>query len=79
MKRFWLLVALLLALSAPQLAAAEQRFIVRTNLGLPPLQQLCLFHLCSVVRCFERSSRKETLCNEKVIALLLIQGSDLGD
>ncbi len=50
MKRFWLLVALLLALSASEPAAAEQRFIVRTNLGLFSLQQFCLLNLCSVVR-----------------------------
>jgi subtilisin family serine protease len=50
MKRFWLLVALLLVLSASEPAAAEQRFIVRTNLGLSSLQQFCLLNLCSVVR-----------------------------
>jgi subtilisin family serine protease len=50
MKRFWLLAALLLALSTSGPAAAEQRFIVRSTLGLPSLQQFCLLNTCSVVR-----------------------------
>ncbi len=50
MKRFWLLATVLLALSTSETAAAEQRFIVRSTLGLPSLQQFCLLHSCSVVR-----------------------------
>ncbi len=50
MKRVWLLATVLLALSTSETAAAEQRFIVRSTLGLPSLQQFCLLHSCSVVR-----------------------------
>jgi subtilisin family serine protease len=44
----WLPVALLF-LWFVQPAAAEQRFIVRTSLGLSGLQQICLLHQCHVV------------------------------
>jgi subtilisin family serine protease len=50
MKRyFWLLSALLLFCS-PKPCQAEQRFIVRTTLGLPGLQATCLLNSCTVVR-----------------------------
>jgi subtilisin family serine protease len=67
MKRFCLLVALLLALSIPGPAVAEQRFIVRTSLGLSSLQQFCLLNLCSVVRGLDGSLNK----------LFLVTTSDL--
>jgi subtilisin family serine protease len=50
MKRYsWLLFGLFLLLT-PKPAAAERRFVVRTNLGLSGLEQVCLLHTCSVVR-----------------------------
>jgi len=50
MKRhLWLLLGLLVLLNAKP-AAAERRFVVRTNLGLSGLQQVCMLHSCSVVR-----------------------------
>lgn len=48
-KRFLLFLFLLLALGARS-ATAEQRFIVRSTLGLSGLQQLCLLQSCTVVR-----------------------------
>lgn len=50
MKRLYVFCALLLTLVTPRPSVAEQRFIVRTNLGLSSLQQVCLLHSCSVVR-----------------------------
>lgn len=48
----WLLVGLFVLLTA-QPAAAERRFVVRTNLGLSGLQQVCLLHSCTVVRAID--------------------------
>jgi subtilisin family serine protease len=48
-RRLWLLLALLFVFSAKP-AAAEQRYVVRTTLGLSGLQNVCLLHLCNVVR-----------------------------
>jgi subtilisin family serine protease len=45
----WLLLILLFFLTAKP-AAAEQRFLVRTTLGLSGLQQVCLVHTCNVAR-----------------------------
>jgi subtilisin family serine protease len=67
MKRFRLLAVLLLALLTSGPAAAEQRFIVRTNLGLSSLQQFCLLNLCAVVRGLDGSLNQ----------LLLVTTSDL--
>jgi subtilisin family serine protease len=50
MKRhLWILLTLFL-LAGARPAAAEQRYIVRTNLGLPLLQGVCLVHGCNVVQ-----------------------------
>jgi hypothetical protein len=45
----WLAVAFLFLLSA-QPAAPQNRFIVRTTLGLSGLQDICLFQSCTVVQ-----------------------------
>jgi subtilisin family serine protease len=50
MKRYLWLPFVLLFLSSTQPAGAEQRFIVRTTLGLPLLQQVCPLQSCNVVR-----------------------------
>ena len=42
--------ALILALFTPRLTVADQRFIVRTNLSIFALQQICVLNSCSVVR-----------------------------
>jgi subtilisin family serine protease len=48
-RHLWLLLAFFFFATA-QSSVAEQRFIVRSNLGLPGLQSLCLIHTCTVVR-----------------------------
>src|SRR5215469_288929 len=47
-RQTWLFVGLFLVLSAAP-SRAENRIIVRTTLGLPGLQRLCLFDACSVI------------------------------
>jgi len=65
-RHLWLSVALLF-FSITQPAAAEQRFLVRTTLGLPGLQLTCLLHSCTVV---------ESL-NDSLNQLYLVTTSDL--
>jgi subtilisin family serine protease len=48
-RRLFLLLAVLFFFN-PNQAAAERRFIVRTNLGISGLQQICLLHICSVTQ-----------------------------
>jgi subtilisin family serine protease len=48
-RRLWLLLMLLFVFSAKP-AAAEQRYVVRTTLGLSGLQNVCLLHMCNVLR-----------------------------
>ena len=47
--KLWALLSLF-CLFPSRSAYAEQRFIVRTSLGLSTLQQTCLLHSCTVVR-----------------------------
>ena len=49
MKRLWIPFAFVLLGISPR-AFAEQRFIVRTTLGLSGLRQVCLLNACDVVR-----------------------------
>lgn len=55
MKRISPIVVLALWLFCPRSASAEQRFIIRTNLGLNALQQICFLNSCSVVRSLDGS------------------------
>ncbi|MGB2589007.1 MAG: S8 family serine peptidase [Candidatus Acidiferrum sp.] len=50
MKRWFWAFALLLSLFIAKPSAAQQRFIVRTTLGLPGLQTVCLLDSCQVLR-----------------------------
>ena len=69
MKRhLWFLLTLVLLFSfSAKPAAAEQRFVVRSTLGLSGLQQVCLLHSCAVVRTLDG-----TVCQ-----LFLVTTSDL--
>ena len=50
---FGILCLLLLVVSTAGPANAEQRFIVRSTLGLSELQRVCVFNFCSVVRALD--------------------------
>jgi hypothetical protein len=69
MPRRMLVVLLGLLLFAAAPARAEHRFIVRSSLGAPSLQQVCLVQLCRVVRGLDGT----------VGQLFLISTSDLVD
>lgn len=50
MKRFFWLLSVLLLLSYAKPCDAEQRFVVRTTLGISGMQEVCLLNSCTVVR-----------------------------